>query len=104
VRLRRGGRDVEKLVAIGFALGALAHATGLVLLLFGYTLYGPHYPWWRHALMVIFDVTIATIALRRPTWLIVALCVSLLEQIVVNGFSWVAAAVAIAIAACLARA
>ncbi|HKV98991.1 MAG TPA: hypothetical protein VJN96_04155 [Vicinamibacterales bacterium] len=93
--------SVTRLVAIGFALGAFAHSTGLVLLLFGYTLYGPHYPWWRHALMVTFDATIATIALRRSTWLIAALCVALLEQIVVNGFGWVAALVAIAIAACL---
>jgi hypothetical protein len=84
------------LIAAGFAVGALAHATGLVLLLVGERLYGPHYPWWRHAAMVAADVAVAAIAVRRPRWLLAALGAFLLEQIVVNGVSLTAVAVMIA--------
>lgn len=93
---------VAKVVAIVWAIGAVVHLTGLVLFLFGKRIYGPDYPWWRHAAMSTIDMAIALVALRRPTWLVAALSLLLIEQVVVNGFEWMAAGVAIAIAACLA--
>ena len=97
-QLRRAGY-VAKVVAIAFGVGALVHSTGLVLLLFGNRLYGPIYPWWRHAAMIAADLAVSIIAVRRPDWLVPVLSTFLLEQIVVNGVGLGAGLVAAALAA-----
>ena len=92
---------IARIVAIVWAIGAVVHLAGLVLFLFGKRIYGPDYPWWRHAAMSTIDIAIALLALRRPTWLVAALSLLLIEQIVINGFGWMAIGTLIAIGACL---
>lgn len=76
-----------RLIALGFALGGVAHTLGFVLLvLFGVKWYGPTYPAWRHAMMAMVDASVVWIALRRPSWLVFALVGFLVEQVAVNGF------------------
>lgn len=77
------------IVAVGFTLGCLAHAIGLVLLLFGVEWYGAGYPAWRHAAFTCVDALVAYLAFRRPERLFVPLAAFLIEQIAVNGtFAW----------------
>jgi hypothetical protein len=85
----RGALLVERVVAVGFSLGALEHVTGAVLLAFGVAIFPPSYPWWRHVAMAVVDAAVVWIAIRRPTLLIPALGAFLIEQLVVNGpFVW----------------
>jgi len=76
----------RRLVAVVFALGGVAHLSGVVLMPWGWELYGSGYPWWRGLVMAVVDVGVATIALCRPAWLIVALSGFLIEQLIVNGW------------------
>lgn len=80
---------VTRLVAIGFALGALEHFAGAVLLLFDVAIFPPPYAGWRHAAMAAADGAIVWIALKRSRLLIPVLAIFLAEQLMVNGpFAW----------------
>ena len=87
------------LTALGFVAGAMAHAIGFVLFLFGIRWYGPHYPWWRHVVMVAADVIVVWVALYRTSWLIPVLLAFAAEQFAINGVH--ATGVAVLIAAIL---
>jgi hypothetical protein len=84
IRLSPSGVWTARLIAIGYTLGSLEHATGLVLLAFGIEMYS-HYPAWRHAAFVGIDAFIAWVAVRRPDWLFFFLLAFLIEQIITNG-------------------
>ena len=87
LRVQVKGTIWTQLIALGFALGSSAHALGFVLLsTWGIKWYGPTYPAWRHLVMASVDLLIVWIALRRPSWLVVALALFLVEQLVVSGF------------------
>ena len=76
----------SRLTALGFALGSIAHALGFVLLVgWGIQWKGPGYPAWRHVVMVMVDLSIVWIAMRRQSWLVFALLGFLVEQVIVNG-------------------
>ena len=72
-----------RLVAIGFALGSLEHAVGLILMGFGVHLYS--YPAWRHAAFVVADSVIAYVAARRPERALWLLTAFLIEQLATHG-------------------
>jgi hypothetical protein len=78
-------RWISGLVAVGYALGSLVHATGWFLLLFHIELYGAGYPAWRHAAFTVADASIAWIAVRRPDWLFFPLLAFFLEQGATHG-------------------
>lgn len=87
---------ISRLTALGFAVGASAHAIGFALLLGGITLYGPTYRAWRHVAMISIDVAMVWIALRFARWLAFALLAFLIEQLVVNGIGTTAVFAAVA--------
>ena len=72
-----------RLVAIGFALGSLEHAAGLVLLAFDIHIY-QHYPAWRHAAFVLADALIGYLAATRPQRALIPVVAFLIEQIVTH--------------------
>lgn len=95
-RTATGLSTVARLTAWGFAAGSAVHATAWVGMWFGYHWYGPTYPAWRHVAMATVDGSIASIGLRRPTWLLLALPAWIAEQWIVNGFELEGALVTLA--------
>ena len=75
---------IFRLVSIGFTLGAIEHAVGLVGMAFGWHMYA-NYPWWRHAAFTCVDGGIAWLAIRRPARVVIPLGAMLIEQIATNG-------------------
>jgi hypothetical protein len=83
--LKRFPQVAARLVVIAFIVGAIVHAVGFVRGLLDLVPPAPHYPPWRHALMAGADVTIASVAFRRPRALVFVLAAFLLQQIATNG-------------------
>lgn len=85
-QIRLGPKSLwaSRLIAIGYTLGSLEHATGLALLVFGIEMYS-HYPAWRHAAFTGVDALIAWVAMRHPDRLFFFLLAFLIEQIITNG-------------------
>jgi hypothetical protein len=84
------------MVAIGFALGALAHFTSWVLLWWGIEVYGHGYHGWRHPTFTVVDAFIAWVAVRFPAWLALPLALFAAEQTWDHGFGPEPVVVAIA--------
>ena len=80
----RDAHRTATITGVGFALGSLEHATGLILLAFHIELFSG-YPAWRHAVFTVVDASIAWVAMRRPDRLFLPLCAFLVEQVVTNG-------------------
>jgi len=74
-----------RLTAVGFALGSLEHATRFALVLAGVHLAPPDSPAWRDPIFILFDGTVAWVALRRPRWLFFFLLAFLIEQAISHG-------------------
>lgn len=72
-----------RIVAIGFGLGAFAHAAEVVASLFGHT--GRDYPLWRHGVFVAIDGGLAVLAIAGPRWLWLPLLLLLGQQITTHG-------------------
>jgi hypothetical protein len=78
-------RWISRLIAVGYALGSLAHATGWLLLLFHVEMYGAGYPAWRHVAFTVADASIAWIAARYPDHLFLPLLAFFIEQSATHG-------------------
>jgi hypothetical protein len=76
---------ISGLIAVGYALGSLTHATGWLLLLFRVEMYGAGYPAWRHAAFTVADALIAWMAARRPDHLFLPLLAFFIEQSATHG-------------------
>lgn len=86
----------SRLTGIGFVVGGAVHTAALSMLPLGIAIYGANYPWWRHVTMAGVDMAMAWIALRRPSWLLIAILAFEVEQLIVNGFGVMQGAIMIA--------
>jgi hypothetical protein len=81
-----------RVIAAGFALGALAHATELMAFLAIHYELMPGYPPWRHIVFTAFDSTLAALALYAPRRLWMPVLVLCVQQVTTHGVSlWDAA-------------
>jgi hypothetical protein len=86
------------LTGVGFALGSTVHAVSGVLLWWGFEIYGPGYPSWRHAAFALIDAAIACVAWQWPKWLVFPLAAFALDQLIEHGVTPVFVLVMIAVA------
>jgi hypothetical protein len=96
-----GGRVaswVSLLTGVGFALGSTVHAVSGVLLFWGFEVYGPGYPGWRHVTFSLIDAAIACIAWQVPRWLVFPLVFFAIDQAIEHGVTPVVMLVTIAAA------
>jgi hypothetical protein len=78
-----------RLIAAGFALGAVAHGTGLIAFLALHFELRPGYPPWRDAVFTVVDAGLAALALRAPRRLWLPVLAFLVQQVTNHGaWAW----------------
>jgi len=72
-----------RIVAVGFAIGAVVHATEAVASVFGHSI--RDYALWRHGLFIVIDGGLAALAITGPRLLWAPLLLLLAQQSTTHG-------------------
>ena len=59
-----------RLAAVAAVAAAIVHLAALAVPAFNASTYSPAYPWWRHALFIGINLTLAWLLPTPPSWLI----------------------------------